>query len=186
MKKILIAILLSFASCKSIFRQKYVEPSCELVSVENETPVDSSSFFQVHYKSFAKSAEPGIMWYSRGNGSARIAVFQVTNADIFGSVVSESGHKQSISFFGEEKQIYDRLLSDIKYLNVVQDCKESLPTHVTVTDVYIKDKISINFTYYSFHSPFKLGQTSRMNLGNAYKLMELTYYKMHNPNSVKK
>jgi hypothetical protein len=156
------------------------------VSVENEIPVDSSSFFQVHYKSFAKSAEPGIMWYSRENGSARIAVIEANNAGIVGRIVSEGGHNQSISFLAEEKQTYNRLLSDIQNLNVVQECKEPLPTHVTIIDVYIKDKSSNNFTYYSFHSPFKLGKTSKMKFGNEFKLIELTYFKMHNPDSVKK
>ncbi len=113
-------------------------------------------------------------------------MIEVNDFGIVGRIVSESGFKESISFSAKENQMYNMLLSDIQNLTVFQDCKEPLPTHVTTTDVYIKDKNSNKFTYYSFHSPFKLGKTLRMKLGNAFKLMELTYNKMHNPDIVKK
>ncbi|KAA3440547.1 hypothetical protein [Rufibacter hautae] len=179
LKSLLFGILIFLASCKTIHSSKEEESDCNLIAVDEKPNISSGSFFQTHYDDFVTSRTPGIFWHSIHPGHSKIAIIELNETGVQGRIIGESGYQKIISFSIQEQKAFKSLLSDTPQINLVNDCRGSLPTHPTITNVFIKNEDSVKFIYYSIHSPFLLSNQSKATLGNAYKLLEITSYKMH-------
>jgi hypothetical protein len=177
------SICMAFVSVVSCISGRTIPDLSQCVAIrKDEYEISDTSFFlRKEYNEFRRSTSSEVLYYTKDlNTKNDEEIIEISRQD--DKIVAQrirQDFKSEISLTSNEKKEFDSLIDKTELGRYIQQCS-NLPLHPTITLVFIKVNGVEKVVYISyFGSPLHLDQTSKDQLGNTYRIMELAYTKKY-------